>query len=107
MLEGNGQIDGDRQSGPSKADLACFFFFSPSSSLVRLFPGCSADANLPTGCLQLYLEVLPEDKSQWISKTQELRSHYEKIKETVRAPPSGHIPPHDDRCDSKDDESPQ
>ena len=35
---------------------------------------------------QLYLEVLPEDKSQWINKTKELRSHYEKIKETVSWP---------------------
>ncbi|XP_056876335.1 TBC1 domain family member 5 [Takifugu flavidus] len=32
-------------------------------------------------CWKLYLEVLPEDKSQWISKTRELRSQYEKIKE--------------------------
>uniref|UniRef100_A0A674E5U9 TBC1 domain family member 5 n=1 Tax=Salmo trutta TaxID=8032 RepID=A0A674E5U9_SALTR len=33
-------------------------------------------------CWKLYLEVLPEDKSQWINKTKELRSQYEKIKET-------------------------
>ncbi|CAG11096.1 unnamed protein product [Tetraodon nigroviridis] len=33
-------------------------------------------------CWKLYLEVLPEDKSQWISKTMELRTQYEKIKET-------------------------
>uniref|UniRef100_A0A8C7CVD8 TBC1 domain family member 5 n=1 Tax=Oncorhynchus kisutch TaxID=8019 RepID=A0A8C7CVD8_ONCKI len=32
-------------------------------------------------CWKLYLEVLPEDKSQWINKTKELRSQYEKIKE--------------------------
>lgn len=72
-----------------------------------MFPLCSPDANLHAGCLQLYLEVLPEDKSQWISKTKELRTKYEKIKETVRAPSSGHIPPHDDRCDSRDDKQPQ
>lgn len=107
MLEGNGQIDRDRRSGPSKVASACFFIFLFFAALVRLFPVRSADANLHTGCLQLYLEVLPEDKSQWISKTKELRTRYEKIKETVRAPPSGHIPPHHDRCDSKDDESPQ
>uniref|UniRef100_A0A8C8D1U8 TBC1 domain family member 5 n=1 Tax=Oncorhynchus tshawytscha TaxID=74940 RepID=A0A8C8D1U8_ONCTS len=33
-------------------------------------------------CWKLYLEVLPEDKSQWLNKTKELRSQYEKIKET-------------------------
>lgn len=38
---------------------------------------------------QLYLEALPEDKGQWINKTKELRGRYEKIKETVRAPPCG------------------
>lgn len=64
---------------------------------------CCLDANLHTAHLQLYLEVLPEDKNQWISKTKELRAQYEKIKEMVRAPPPGHIPPHDDKCDCKDD----
>lgn len=33
-------------------------------------------------CWKLYLEVLPEDKSQWINKSKELRAQYEKIKET-------------------------
>ncbi|KAG9331258.1 hypothetical protein JZ751_019567 [Albula glossodonta] len=33
-------------------------------------------------CWKLYLDVLPEDKSQWINKTKELRGQYEKIKET-------------------------
>ncbi|XP_053190897.1 TBC1 domain family member 5 isoform X2 [Scomber japonicus] len=33
-------------------------------------------------CWKLYLEALPEDKSQWINKTKELRAQYEKIKET-------------------------
>ncbi|KAK7898593.1 hypothetical protein WMY93_019446 [Mugilogobius chulae] len=33
-------------------------------------------------CWKLYLEALPEDKSQWINKTKEFRAHYEKIKET-------------------------
>lgn len=33
-------------------------------------------------CWKLYLEALPEDKGQWINKTKELRSQYEKIKET-------------------------
>ncbi|XP_013866695.1 TBC1 domain family member 5 isoform X2 [Austrofundulus limnaeus] len=33
-------------------------------------------------CWKLYLEVLPEDKRQWISRTKELRAQYEKIKET-------------------------
>uniref|UniRef100_A0A8K9XKJ4 TBC1 domain family member 5 n=1 Tax=Oncorhynchus mykiss TaxID=8022 RepID=A0A8K9XKJ4_ONCMY len=33
-------------------------------------------------CWKLYLEVLPEDKSQWLNKTKELRAQYEKIKET-------------------------
>lgn len=33
-------------------------------------------------CWKLYLEVLPEDKSQWINKSRELRAQYEKIKET-------------------------
>ncbi|KAM3595672.1 uncharacterized protein V6R79_000991 [Siganus canaliculatus] len=32
-------------------------------------------------CWKLYLEALPEDKGQWINKTKELRSQYEKIKE--------------------------
>uniref|UniRef100_A0A3Q0QVN6 TBC1 domain family member 5 n=1 Tax=Amphilophus citrinellus TaxID=61819 RepID=A0A3Q0QVN6_AMPCI len=32
-------------------------------------------------CWKLYLEVLPEDKGQWINKTKELRAQYEKIKE--------------------------
>ncbi|MEQ2159310.1 hypothetical protein GOODEAATRI_021556, partial [Goodea atripinnis] len=32
-------------------------------------------------CLQLYLEVLPEDKGQWIKRTKEHRAQYEKIKE--------------------------
>lgn len=32
---------------------------------------------------QLYLDVLPEDKTQWISRTKEVRAQYEKIKETV------------------------
>ncbi|XP_048058281.1 TBC1 domain family member 5 [Megalobrama amblycephala] len=33
-------------------------------------------------CWKLYLDVLPEDKTQWISRTKELRAQYEKIKET-------------------------
>ncbi|CAL9694237.1 unnamed protein product [Knipowitschia caucasica] len=33
-------------------------------------------------CWKLYLEALPEDKSQWINKTKELRAQYEKIKDT-------------------------
>nr|XP_033950443.1 LOW QUALITY PROTEIN: TBC1 domain family member 5 [Pseudochaenichthys georgianus] len=33
-------------------------------------------------CWKLYLEALPEDKDQWINKTNELRARYEKIKET-------------------------
>ncbi|XP_058608725.1 TBC1 domain family member 5 isoform X2 [Onychostoma macrolepis] len=33
-------------------------------------------------CWKLYLDVLPEDKAQWISRTKEHRAHYEKIKET-------------------------
>ncbi|KAM9384306.1 TBC1 domain family member 5 isoform 2-T4 [Pholidichthys leucotaenia] len=32
-------------------------------------------------CWKLYLEVLPEDKGQWLNKTKELRAQYEKIKE--------------------------
>lgn len=48
-----------------------------------------ACTNLCIGCLQLYLEALPEDKSQWINKTKELRAQYEKIKETVRGPLCG------------------
>ncbi|XP_035385101.1 TBC1 domain family member 5 isoform X1 [Electrophorus electricus] len=32
-------------------------------------------------CWKLYLDILPEDKSQWINKTKELRAQYEKIKE--------------------------
>ncbi|XP_061838478.1 TBC1 domain family member 5 isoform X1 [Nerophis lumbriciformis] len=32
-------------------------------------------------CWKLYLEALPEDSSQWINKTRELRAQYEKIKE--------------------------
>uniref|UniRef100_A0A8D3AUN1 TBC1 domain family member 5 n=1 Tax=Scophthalmus maximus TaxID=52904 RepID=A0A8D3AUN1_SCOMX len=32
-------------------------------------------------CWKLYLEVLPEDKGQWINQTKELRAKYEKIKE--------------------------
>uniref|UniRef100_A0A3P8VTX6 TBC1 domain family member 5 n=1 Tax=Cynoglossus semilaevis TaxID=244447 RepID=A0A3P8VTX6_CYNSE len=32
-------------------------------------------------CWKLYLEVLPEDKAQWIKKTKESRAQYEKIKE--------------------------
>lgn len=36
--------------------------------------------------LQLYLEVLPEGKEQWISRTKEFRAQYEKIKEMVRVP---------------------
>lgn len=34
-------------------------------------------------CFQLYLDLLPEDKSQWIKKTKELRAQYEQIKERV------------------------
>uniref|UniRef100_A0A1A8QL02 TBC1 domain family member 5 n=1 Tax=Nothobranchius rachovii TaxID=451742 RepID=A0A1A8QL02_9TELE len=33
-------------------------------------------------CWKLYLEVLPENKGQWNSRTKELRAQYEKIKET-------------------------
>ncbi|XP_055076139.2 TBC1 domain family member 5 isoform X2 [Misgurnus anguillicaudatus] len=33
-------------------------------------------------CWKLYLDVLPEDKSQWIRRTKALRAQYEKIKET-------------------------
>ncbi|KAI2652962.1 TBC1 domain family member 5 [Labeo rohita] len=33
-------------------------------------------------CWKLYLDVLPEDKTQWISRTKQLRAQYEKIKET-------------------------
>ncbi|NP_001085083.1 TBC1 domain family member 5 L homeolog [Xenopus laevis] len=32
-------------------------------------------------CWKLFLNVLPQDRSQWISKTEELRTLYEKIKE--------------------------
>ncbi|XP_008419896.1 TBC1 domain family member 5 isoform X2 [Poecilia reticulata] len=32
-------------------------------------------------CWKLYLEVLPEDKGQWIKRTKEHRAQYEKIKE--------------------------
>ncbi|XP_047240019.1 TBC1 domain family member 5 isoform X2 [Girardinichthys multiradiatus] len=32
-------------------------------------------------CWKLYLEVLPEDKEQWIKRTKEHRAQYEKIKE--------------------------
>ncbi|XP_051992471.1 TBC1 domain family member 5 [Xyrauchen texanus] len=32
-------------------------------------------------CWKIYLDVLPEDKSQWIIRTKELRAQYEKIKE--------------------------
>ncbi|XP_026145745.1 TBC1 domain family member 5 isoform X3 [Carassius auratus] len=33
-------------------------------------------------CWKLYLDVLPEDKTRWISRTKEHRAQYEKIKET-------------------------
>ncbi|XP_067862188.1 TBC1 domain family member 5 isoform X4 [Heptranchias perlo] len=33
-------------------------------------------------CWKLFLDVLPEDKKQWLNKIAELRSHYEQIKET-------------------------
>uniref|UniRef100_A0A672SP04 TBC1 domain family member 5 n=1 Tax=Sinocyclocheilus grahami TaxID=75366 RepID=A0A672SP04_SINGR len=33
-------------------------------------------------CWKLYLDVLSEDKTQWISRTKEHRAQYEKIKET-------------------------
>ncbi|KAJ8273875.1 hypothetical protein GJAV_G00106480 [Gymnothorax javanicus] len=33
-------------------------------------------------CWKLYLEVLPEDRTQWINKSKELRAQYESIKET-------------------------
>uniref|UniRef100_A0AAR2JZ91 TBC1 domain family member 5 n=1 Tax=Pygocentrus nattereri TaxID=42514 RepID=A0AAR2JZ91_PYGNA len=33
-------------------------------------------------CWKLYLDILPEDKSQWINKTKALRAQYEQIKET-------------------------
>uniref|UniRef100_A0A8C6VRE3 TBC1 domain family member 5 n=1 Tax=Nothobranchius furzeri TaxID=105023 RepID=A0A8C6VRE3_NOTFU len=33
-------------------------------------------------CWKIYLEVLPENKGQWINRTKELRAQYEKIKET-------------------------
>ncbi|KAK1172990.1 TBC1 domain family member 5-like isoform X1 [Acipenser oxyrinchus oxyrinchus] len=33
-------------------------------------------------CWKLYLDVLPEDKSQWINKTVELRAQYDRIKQT-------------------------
>ncbi|KAI4881199.1 hypothetical protein NFI96_015601, partial [Prochilodus magdalenae] len=33
-------------------------------------------------CWKLYLDILPEDKSQWINKTKEFRAQYEQIKET-------------------------
>uniref|UniRef100_A0A673I1D8 TBC1 domain family member 5 n=1 Tax=Sinocyclocheilus rhinocerous TaxID=307959 RepID=A0A673I1D8_9TELE len=33
-------------------------------------------------CWKVYLDGLPEDKTQWISRTKELRAQYEKIKET-------------------------
>lgn len=55
-----------------------------------------ASINLCTGCLQLYLEALPEDKGQWINKTKELRAQYEKIKETVRVPLCDY-PQHDNK----------
>ncbi|XP_034016498.1 TBC1 domain family member 5 isoform X2 [Thalassophryne amazonica] len=32
-------------------------------------------------CWKLYVEVLPEDRSQWINKAKEFRTRYEKIKE--------------------------
>ncbi|XP_060721920.1 TBC1 domain family member 5 isoform X2 [Tachysurus vachellii] len=32
-------------------------------------------------CWKLYLDILPEDKSQWIKKTKEHRDEYERIKE--------------------------
>lgn len=67
--------------------------------MVRSLPVLSGKLTCPPVCLsacppvclscQLYLEALPEDKSQWINKTKELRGRYEKIKEMVRVPPCG------------------
>ena len=34
---------------------------------------------------QLYLEVLPEDKGEWINRSKDVRAQYEKIKEKVSA----------------------
>lgn len=69
---------------------------------------CRSSVHSPASCLsvcQLYLEALPEDKGQWINKTKELRGLYEKIKETVRAPPCGQYnqtnkPPPKEVCSS-------
>ncbi|KAM8883851.1 TBC1 domain family member 5 isoform 1-T1 [Synchiropus picturatus] len=60
--------------------------FSNSNYLARIrqagISGRLRSSRFRSVCWKLYLDALPEDKSQWINKTREQRAHYEKIKET-------------------------
>ncbi|XP_048848436.1 TBC1 domain family member 5 [Brienomyrus brachyistius] len=60
--------------------------FSNSNYLARIrqagINGRLRSSRFRSVCWKLYLDVLPEDKNQWINKTKELRAQYEKIKET-------------------------
>ncbi|KAK1880313.1 TBC1 domain family member 5, partial [Dissostichus eleginoides] len=61
-------------------------FLSYSNYLARIrqagINGRLRSSRFRSVCWKLYLEALPEDKGQWINKTNELRARYEKIKET-------------------------
>uniref|UniRef100_W5KII5 TBC1 domain family member 5 n=1 Tax=Astyanax mexicanus TaxID=7994 RepID=W5KII5_ASTMX len=60
--------------------------FQNSNYLVRIrqagINGRLRSSRFRSVCWKLYLDILPEDKSQWINKTREFRAQYEQIKET-------------------------
>ncbi|KAJ8267328.1 hypothetical protein COCON_G00125000 [Conger conger] len=60
--------------------------FLDSNYLARIRPagtnGRLRSSRYRSVCWKLYLDILPEDKNQWINKTKELRAQYERIKET-------------------------
>ncbi|XP_061110617.1 LOW QUALITY PROTEIN: TBC1 domain family member 5 [Conger conger] len=60
--------------------------FLDSNYLARIRPagtnGRLRSSRYQSVCWKLYLDILPEDKNQWINKTKELRAQYERIKET-------------------------
>uniref|UniRef100_H3DK54 TBC1 domain family member 5 n=1 Tax=Tetraodon nigroviridis TaxID=99883 RepID=H3DK54_TETNG len=85
-----GSLDGRSSSQPPSTCLSYRKewddLFLNSNYLARIreagISGQLRSSRFRSVCWKLYLEVLPEDKSQWISKTMELRTQYEKIKET-------------------------
>ncbi|XP_032437177.1 TBC1 domain family member 5 isoform X1 [Xiphophorus hellerii] len=84
-----GSLDGSFSSQPQSTFLSYRKewddLFLNSNYLARIrqagLNGRLRSSRFRSVCWKLYLEVLPEDKGQWIKRTKEHRAQYEKIKE--------------------------